>query len=284
MSSIAEIYYFEFKDEGPQMSMEYKSNASNLKSKFKEKVLDTLKKDGGHQYIYENQIVDAMYFDDEYIFGVIAKSTHLINNYLQRVKDVSGKIVDPNGLHIEDLRFFCIDLNNFYISLIKNYRVEHFKRAMIAFMNSFNEFESSISDCIPVIDEDIIYKASKFQEVKSFDFKIKEDSNYISNSITLEEEFGISQESIKDAHIKVTLSLNKPSGKIFSLLANKMKITSNFDKFSLTGTDESGEEVYLEFVNSFLTKKLPIDLNDEEFKNNENYFDEIKDKLIASLK
>lgn len=57
-----------------------------------------------------------------------------------------------------------------------------------------------------------------------------------------------------------------------------------FYRRNLTGTDESGEEVYLEFVNSFLTKKLPIDLNDEEFKNNENYFDEIKDKLIASLK
>lgn len=213
MSAIAEIYYFEFKKDDNQIYLDQiGSDKKTIQQRMKENVI----KDNFNPFTFNQQTVDIISCDDNYLFGVIARSSSLVNNYLQRIKNTTGQIVNPEGLHIEDLRFFCIDLNTFYIALIKNYRVEHFKRVLIAFMNSFSEFENCVLDCIPIIDEDIVLKASKFTKVASLDVKIKEDSNFIPNTLTLKEEFGISQESIKEASIKVKLSLNSPTPKVMT--------------------------------------------------------------------
>ncbi len=237
----------------------------------------------GQIYENENNFIEFIGIDDGLVFAMLGKSTSVEKGVLKRIRNITGEEFEKTEYLEEYIRYFVLRLDDFRISIIRNSQAPNLKKLICNYLASLNNepFYDCLIRVLPISDANINQKLDELTELTSVYAIFKRDSDLAVQMIRPKYAFDISQNNIERINLSIRCK-NQPISNNFKKFLKNRKNLNDLDKLEISGSDGDQSEV-LEFVEQKLTKKIALNLTEEQLKNGSMYLDEIKQALVKSF-
>lgn len=237
----------------------------------------------GQLYENDNNFIEFISIEKGFVFGVLGKSTSVEKGVLKRIKNITGEEFEKTEYLEEYIRYFILKLDDFRISIIRNSQAPNLKKLICDYLSSLNNklFYDCLIRVLPISDANINQKLDELIELTSVYAVFKRDSDLAVQMIKPKYAFDISQNNIEKINLSIKCK-NQPLSERFKKFLKNHKNLNDLDKLEISGKNGEQTEI-LEFVEQNLTKKIALNLTEEQLKNGSIYLDEIKQALIRSF-
>lgn len=253
----------------PQLSL-LDSQDTTLQNKIEE-FIAAPKNKSDYIQVSNKKVFHISSLDTSHIFGTFGKTDDIEKGDTIRGRNRENFSVENIEPLVETFTYFYLDLNQKLIALIQKSELPDFKKPFSDFIGSHFRI-SGLFDIkvVPYLSEDIENRFGKKTSVS----KIK--VSYASNQLPTNE-YASTQETLdlaKSDIQKATLTMTMKPG-----------VTKDFKRFKSLNKNEyediiiENEDETIDLINGIITKKVTIEIDDDDMKNS----NKIKDLLALNL-
>lgn len=241
-----------------------------------------------NEFTNSSVLIEIIDIQKDHLFGIIGRLEDLKDGILKRFRSKEdGTIIYASeqdiNYYVENYTYFYIRFTDLICAVLSNSSAPRFKTN---FCNFLKEITKSIYleklNIINVYDDHIEYKIDKIKKLSEIRMLFDDNSTIGNRLLDLEKTFYLSQSTLKEAKIELTLEMSPVTEKTKELFRNKDLLKSDFKKVELIGTDEMNEEIEVELIEQLLTKKVLIDI-DEKYLKSSSDLEKIKEALVKVL-
>ena len=227
----------------------------------------------------ENNIFrfDILETDSNYLFGTCCKEEDFKKDVLLQRRNVKSNetgpyIKDPNAL-MERFTYFIIDYNTCKLASIYNKNIPSIHKILAELISS--TAKCNRIDAYPVQINNIDDHMKKYTSCKEIILRRNENSqNEYTDTLRRELEG-----SCELGKYKISISVKSSETGLFSKLLNLSRKNKDYSDLSFIALNEYGLEDTINLLETYLTKRVPIELTGDIVFNKK----EIKDILVKEL-
>lgn len=272
-------YYDVLFEEDPQVSIfNTTSNYAPLNIINKIKDFISTRKPEDNLYKNDDYLISILEIEEKYVFGTFGKIEDVSEKKLTRVR-AKDSLEEGNIKNIKDFieryTVFYYDIQNNSCITIHNPNVYGFKTQFAKFLMHHFKLSSIYNiNVINKINDSIPQKIKQLNKFSKISYKYSSDKMPENEFLSIKEISNIKNNQIRSASVELYLEPNSNYEESTKLLSETDKYINHFDTFKI-----HTEELTVDVVEKILSKKIDIELNEDDL----NDLNLIKKELIKNL-